>query len=90
MLKYFLFLAFPLIACSWWEVGHMLTAAIAEIRMNQLDLYSSANFRELSLAINHLCDNRSRTFIESSIWADDIKSKNYSMNIWNDFHFKDM
>jgi len=52
---------------------HMLTAAIAEIRMNQLDFYASANFKELTLAINYLCDNRSRTFVESAVWADDIK-----------------
>lgn len=30
---------------SWWDVGHMLTAAIAEIRVNQLDPYASVHFR---------------------------------------------
>lgn len=73
MIKNFLVLALPLLVTSWWDVGHMLTAAIAEIRMNQLNMYASGNFGELTLAINHLCDNRSRTFIESAVWADDIK-----------------
>ncbi len=27
----------PALIFCWWDVGHMLTAAIAEIRLNQLD-----------------------------------------------------
>mgnify|MGYP006872376533 CR=1 FL=1 len=52
----------PFITIQWWDVGHMLTAAIAEIRMNKLHPYASIHFRELTLSINDLVDNKSRTF----------------------------
>jgi len=62
-MKLFLLLTLPLLALTWWDVGHMLTATIAEIRLNQLDPYSAVHFRELVTSINILCDNKSRTFI---------------------------
>ena len=79
----------PALILSWWDVGHMLTAAIAEIRLNQLDPYASVSFREVVLSINNLCDNRTRTFIESAVWPDDLKGRQYSMDIWNEWHFVD-
>jgi hypothetical protein len=89
MIKLFVILCLPALILSWWDVGHMLTAAIAEIRLNQLNPYASANFREVVLSINSLCDNRSRTFIESASWPDDLKERQYSMDIWNELHFID-
>lgn len=53
----------PILSMQWWDVGHMLTAAIAEERLNDLHPYAYINFKELTLSINHLVDNRSRTFI---------------------------
>ena len=44
-MKLFLLITLPFLALSWWDVGHMLTAAIAEIRLNQLDPYSAVHFR---------------------------------------------
>lgn len=79
----------PLLALSWWDVGHMLTAAIAEIRLNQLDSYAAVNFRELVNSINELCDTKSRSFIESACWPDDIKAKQYGMTLFDPWHFKD-
>lgn len=38
-------LCLPALILSWWDVGHMLTAAIAEIRLNQLDPKASVDFR---------------------------------------------
>ena len=61
--KLILLITLPLTILCWWDVGHMLTAAIAETRLNQLHPYASAHFRELTLSINKLCDNRTRTFI---------------------------
>lgn len=58
-----LLIILPFIVRSWWDVGHMLTAAIAEIKINQADPYSSVHFRELVNSINDLVDNKSRTFI---------------------------
>lgn len=51
-MKYFLLILLPAIALAWWDVGHMLTAAIAEIRLNQLDPFSSVHFRTLVTSIN--------------------------------------
>jgi hypothetical protein len=53
----------PILTIQWWDVGHMLTAAIAEIRLNQLNPYASVRFRDLVGSINNLVDNRTRTFI---------------------------
>jgi len=62
-MKSIIVLLLPIVALCWWDVGHMLTAAIAEIRLNQLDSFAAANFRELVTSINELVDNRTRTFI---------------------------
>lgn len=35
----------PILSLQWWDVGHMLTAAIAEMRLNELHPYASAHFR---------------------------------------------
>jgi hypothetical protein len=35
----------PVLTLQWWDVGHMLTAAIAEMRMNQLSPFTSVRFR---------------------------------------------
>ena len=88
-MKIILLLALPLIALSWWDVGHMLTAAIAEIKLNQLDPYASVHFRDLVGSINNLCNNKSRTFIESACWPDDIKGYPYYMKLFDPYHFKD-
>lgn len=77
------------LSVQWWDVGHMLTAAIAEMRLNELHPFASISFREISTSINDLVDNKSRTFIESACWPDDIKSTKYSMNLWNPWHYTD-
>ena len=82
-------LLLPILSLQWWDVGHMLTAAIAEIRLNQLSPYTSVRFRELVTSINNLVDNRTRTFIESACWPDDLKERQYNMELWNDWHFVD-
>jgi len=51
-MKVLLLLILPALAAAWWDVGHMLTAAIAEIRLGQLDPYSSVHFRTLVTSIN--------------------------------------
>ncbi len=45
MLKLFILVCLPAFILSWWDVGHMLTAAIAEMRLNQLDPKTSVDFR---------------------------------------------
>lgn len=88
-MKILLTFLFSTLSLCWWDVGHMLTAAIAEIKINQEDPYASIYFRELVTSINELVDNKSRTFIESACWPDDIKSAKYAMNLFNPWHFKD-
>lgn len=79
----------PILTVQWWDVGHMLTSAIAEIRLNQFSPYTSVRFRDLVASINSLVDNRTRTFIESAVWPDDLKERQYNMELWNDQHFID-
>ena len=45
MMKLLLLISLPVVILGWWDVGHMLTAAIAEIKLNQLNPYASVNFR---------------------------------------------
>lgn len=79
----------PVLSVCWWDVGHMLTAAIAESKLLQEDPYAAVHFRELIYSINELCDGRSSTFIESACWPDDIKSTKYGMGLFNPWHYKD-
>jgi hypothetical protein len=62
-MKNLLIALLPIVSLAWWDVGHMLTATIAEIKINQEDPYAAVHFRELVNSINDLVDNRSRTFI---------------------------
>lgn len=84
-----LLLFLPLLTVCWWDVGHMLTAAIAEAKLLEEDPYAVVHFRELIYSINELCDGRSNTFIESACWPDDIKSNKYAMGLFNPWHYKD-
>jgi hypothetical protein len=56
-------LLLPMVCLAWWDVGHMLTATIAEIKLLDEDPYAAVHFRELIYSINALCDGRSNTFI---------------------------
>ena len=71
---------------SWWEVGHLLTAAVAQIKLQQESPSSFVYFNRIITSINTLVDNRSQSVIESSCWPDDIKPYNA---FWNSWHFKD-
>ena len=58
---------------AWGALGHMLTARIAEIRLNQSPAYKNIN--QSVNQLNDLTDGRSNSFIEAACWADDIRSK---------------
>ena len=45
VMKIWLIALFPILASCWWDVGHMLSAAIAEMRLNQLNPSVSIQFR---------------------------------------------
>lgn len=87
------FLAVVLIAtllssCScWWEMGHMLTAAVAQIKLKATNQTVFDMFNNLTTSMNPLCANTSWTLIESSVWPDDIKGSAFGMTLWNDWHF---
>lgn len=70
----------------WWEVGHLLTAAVAQIQLAKDSPSTYVAFNKVITSINSLVDNRSQTFIESACWPDDIKPYN---TFWNSWHFKD-
>ena len=44
------------VSTAWWDVGHMLTAAIAESKLNELDPDASVRFREVVASMNWLSD----------------------------------
>lgn len=86
-----LFLAIlPSIVLTWWDVGHMLTATIAEKRLKEINPPAYAYFNDLITSINFLTDEKSQTFIESASWPDDIKSSKYNMHLWDAWHYKDL
>lgn len=58
---------------SFWDVGHMLVANVAEIRLQRDDPQALAKFTDLIESINFLCDNRSHSLVESAVWPDDLK-----------------
>ena len=57
---------------SWGALGHMLTARIAEITLNNNNAYLNAQTH--ALAINSLTNGKSNTFMESACWPDDLRS----------------
>lgn len=65
----------------------MLTAQIAQKKLRKENPYAAVHFEDLLLSINALVDNRSRTFVETASWADDIKGYKYNMKLWNSWHF---
>lgn len=68
----------------------MLTAAVAQLELQATspDIFSKID--SLAKSINSLTDGKSPTFIEASVWADDIKGSNFGATIWNDWHFMDV
>jgi hypothetical protein len=74
---------------AFWDVGHMLTADIARIKLEQEDQVALNKFTDLVKSINFLTDNRTHTFIEASVWPDDIKESKYKMHLWDSWHFGD-
>ena len=74
---------------GFWDVGHMLTAKIAELKLQEEDPDALKKFTEIVESINKLCDERSHNFVEASVWPDDLKEKKYKMNLWNSWHFAD-
>jgi hypothetical protein len=58
----------------WWEFGHLAVAQIAEKRLKNLgETAALSKFTTLIDAFAELTDGRSNSFIEASVWADDIK-----------------
>jgi hypothetical protein len=67
-------------------MGHILVAQVAKDRLNQLGKSSALEkFTQLITAFNNLTDGRTNTFIEASVWADDIKE--YGIKIFDSYHF---
>lgn len=51
-----LFVLFFVGSLAWWDVGHMLTASIAEIKLTAENPYAYAHFNDLVTSINQLTD----------------------------------
>ena len=74
-----LVLLLPILTWQWWDVGHMLTAKIAEIRLKEYNAFAFINFKELVESIRDLVDEQSENFVESACWPDDLKQRKYNM-----------
>ena len=89
MKNLFVITLFALLATSsfcWWELGHILVAQIGKDRLTQLGKTDALNkMTDLINAFNNLTDGKSNTFIESAVWADDIKS--YGVKMFDEYHF---
>ena len=74
-------------ALAWWEVGHMMTAQVAKsyLEENNVDVLSWAE--SMIADFKSLTDGRSNTFVEASVWADDIKEP--GNNFLDNWHFTD-
>jgi len=72
---------------SWWENGHMLVAQIAKLDLlqNHPEVYPLAE--DMALFIANETFGLSTSFIESAVWADDIK--NTGWQFWDNWHFYD-
>jgi len=70
---------------AWWENGHMIVANIAKLDLlaNHPEVYPYAE--NMALLIAPFTFNLSNSFIESAVWADDIK--NVGWNFWDNWHF---
>jgi hypothetical protein len=75
------------LARAWWEAGHMLVARIAQdvLQAENQSAYRAA--MDLILALGNFTDGRSNTFVESAVWADDVKDTGF--HAWDSFHFLD-
>ena len=85
--KTFIFVFILKIASCWWDVGHMVTAQIAELELKNKNLTIYNRVNELVLILNPLTLNTSHTFVEAAAWPDDIKDK--PMNFWDNWHYYD-
>lgn len=63
----------------------MMVAQIAKLELlkNNPKVYNRVN--ELIQALNPLCEDIDYDFVESAIWADDIKDK--AMDFWEPWHY---
>ena len=70
----------------WWEQGHILVAQIAKDQlMKTNNTHAYDKIEELIKAFVGLTDGNSDTFIEASVWADDVKE--YGVKMFDQYHF---
>ena len=85
-----LYLAFLLVLSqAWWDKGHMLVAQVAYDHLTARNSIGARDrFDALIKAFVNLTDGRSDTFMQSAVWADDIKQKGATM--FSNYHFTNM
>ena len=59
---------------GWSDVGHMLVSRIAEINLMGSNITQYNDFSKIIDGFSKLTDGKSNTFVEASVWADDIKN----------------
>ena len=74
---------------AWWDIGHMTVAQIAVNRMQDLGHQDALDkFTKLIEGFSNLTDGRSNSFVEASVWPDDIKE--FNATYFDDYHFTDV
>ena len=74
---------------AWWDIGHMTVAQVAVDRLKELNQEEALNkFTKLIDGFANLTDGKSNSFVEASVWPDDIKE--YNASYFNDYHFTDV
>eukprot|EP01111_Echinosteliopsis_oligospora_P019986 TRINITY_DN994_c0_g1_i1.p1 TRINITY_DN994_c0_g1~~TRINITY_DN994_c0_g1_i1.p1 ORF type:complete len:363 (+),score=107.40 TRINITY_DN994_c0_g1_i1:48-1136(+) len=71
---------------GWWDTGHMLTAQVARLYLQQQNV-SKAVFEALDNAISafETYDSSANTFITAACWMDDLKVR--GMSQFSEWHF---
>lgn len=84
MKKFLELLIFINYVFAWWDVGHMMTAKVAELKLKKEHPEVLLWAESLVEDLNSLTDGRSNTFVESSSWPDDIKEEGIDfMDLWH-------
>ena len=70
---------------SWSDLGHLLIGRIAEIKLSADNPNAYMNFTSIITSLNKLTDGQSNTFVEATLWADDIKR--YQADLFDQYHY---
>ena len=69
----------------WADLPHLVIGRIAEIKLSVQHPTSYVNFTSILSALNKLTDGRSNSFVESTLWADDVQQN--GVDLFDQYHY---